>query len=96
MDTANRDSLACDLMEVIRPDVDQYVLDWIARRPLKRSWFFEERNGNCRLMAELASQLAETCQTWARPSFAPARRKWTPSVDCIDRAVPKNLFRPLD
>jgi CRISPR-associated endonuclease Cas1 len=66
MDTTNRDSLACDLMEPVRPDVDAYVLKWILRQPLKRSWFFEERNGNCRLMADLASQLAETAPTWAR------------------------------
>jgi CRISPR-associated endonuclease Cas1 len=66
MDTINRDSFACDLMEPIRPDVDAYVLNWIGRQPLKRSWFFEERNGNCRLMSELTIQLAETAQTWAR------------------------------
>lgn len=66
MDTINRDSLACDLMEPIRPDVDAYLLNWIVRQPLKRNWFFEERNGNCRLMADLASQLAETASTWAR------------------------------
>jgi hypothetical protein len=66
MDSPNRDSLACDLMEVIRPEVDAYVLNWIARQPLKRCWFFEERNGNCRLMAALASELAETSPTWAR------------------------------
>lgn len=66
MDTLNRDSLACDLMEPIRLDVDAYVLNWIARQPLKRSWFFEERNGNCRLMADLVCQLAETASTWAR------------------------------
>jgi hypothetical protein len=66
MDTINRDSFACDLMETIRPDVDAYVLNRILRQPLKRNWFFEERNGNCRLMVDLASQLAETCSTWAR------------------------------
>jgi len=66
MDTINRDSLACDLMEPIRPDVDAYVLKWIMRQPLKKNWFFEERNGNCRLMADLASQLAQTTSTWAR------------------------------
>jgi predicted amidophosphoribosyltransferase len=60
MDTINRDSLACDLMEAIRPDVDAYVLDRILKQPLKRNWFFEERNGN------MASQLAETTSTWAR------------------------------
>jgi hypothetical protein len=53
-------------MEPIRPDVDAYVLNRILRQPLKRNWFFEERNGNCRLMADLASQLAETASTWAR------------------------------
>jgi CRISPR-associated endonuclease Cas1 len=66
MDKPTRDSFACDLMEAIRPDVDAYVLNWIARQPLKRSWFFEERNGNCRLMADLATQLAETTSIWAR------------------------------
>jgi CRISPR-associated endonuclease Cas1 len=66
MDTINRDSLACDLMEPIRPDVDAYVLERILRQPLKRNWFFEERNGNCRLMADLVSQLAQTASTWAR------------------------------
>lgn len=65
-DTPNRDSFACDLMEAIRPDVDAYVLNWIARQPLKRAWFFEERNGNCRLMADLTSQLTQTTSTWAR------------------------------
>ncbi|WP_158789474.1 CRISPR-associated endonuclease Cas1 [Granulicella sp. L46] len=66
MDKPTRDSFACDLMEAIRPEVDAYVLNWITRQPLKRSWFFEERNGNCRLMADLATQLAETTSTWAR------------------------------
>jgi CRISPR-associated protein Cas1 len=66
MDTPNRDSLACDLMEPIRPEVDAYILHRILRQPLKRNWFFEERTGNCRLMAEMVSQLAETAPMWAR------------------------------
>src|SRR5271165_7017126 len=45
MDAAARDSLACDLMEPVRPEVDAWVLDWITREPLKRDWFFEERDG---------------------------------------------------
>jgi CRISPR-associated endonuclease Cas1 len=64
-DTSSRDSLACDLMEPLRPEVDAYVLNWLRREPLRREWFFEERNGNCRLMASFASQLAETTATWA-------------------------------
>ena len=65
-DAAHRDSLAFDLMEPVRPQVDAFVLDWISRKPLKREWFFEQRDGNCRLMAELASRLSETAETWRR------------------------------
>ena len=65
-DTSSRDSLACDLMEPLRPEVDLYVLRWLQSEPLRREWFFEQRNGNCRLMASFASQLAETSSTWAR------------------------------
>ncbi len=66
VDTPARDSLACDLMEVVRPQVDAFLLDWITREPLKREWFFEQRNGNCRLMASLAVRLSETASTWGR------------------------------
>jgi CRISPR-associated protein Cas1 len=66
VDAQARDSLACDLMEAARPQVDAYLIDWITRQPLKREWFFEERNGNCRLMATLATLLSETTATWGR------------------------------
>jgi CRISPR-associated endonuclease Cas1 len=65
-DAQARDSLACDLMEGARPQVDAYLLEWITRQPLKREWFFEERNGNCRLMGPFATRLSETAITWAR------------------------------
>jgi CRISPR-associated endonuclease Cas1 len=61
-----RDSLACDLMEPVRPKVDAYLLDWITRAPLKRDWFFEKPDGNCRLMGSFAVRLSETAQTWGR------------------------------
>lgn len=66
VDSTSRDSLACDLMEVVRPQVDSYLLDWIAREPLHRQWFIEERDGNCRLMAPFAMRLSETAPTWGR------------------------------
>jgi CRISPR-associated endonuclease Cas1 len=47
VDTPARDSLACDLMEPIRAQIDAYLLDWVTRQPLRREWFFEERDGNC-------------------------------------------------
>jgi len=66
VDQSTRDSLVYDLMEPVRPRVDAYVLDWITSTPLKRSWFFEQRDGTCRLMDSLATQLADTVQTWGR------------------------------
>jgi CRISPR-associated protein Cas1 len=66
VDTPSRDSLACDLMEPIRPEVDKFLLDWLKSAPLSRSYFFEERNGNCRLMAQFAERLSQTAPNWAR------------------------------
>ncbi|PYV70811.1 MAG: CRISPR-associated endonuclease Cas1, partial [Acidobacteria bacterium] len=66
VDAPARDSLACDLMEAIRPQVDAYVLNWILSQPLRREWFFEQRDGNCRLMASFAIRLTETVGMWAR------------------------------
>jgi hypothetical protein len=66
VDARARDSLACDLMESARPQVDAFLVDWITRQPLKREWFFEERNGNCRLMGPFATRLSETAPTWGR------------------------------
>jgi CRISPR-associated protein Cas1 len=69
-DTPNRDSFACDLMEPVRPLVDAYVFDWLNRGPLRRNWFFEEANGNCRLMGDFAAELSSTAMTW-RGAVAP-------------------------
>ncbi|MGB8475484.1 MAG: CRISPR-associated endonuclease Cas1 [Candidatus Acidiferrum sp.] len=63
-DTRTRDSLACDLMEPIRPQVDAFLLDWLRSGLLQRKWFFEERDGNCRLTGEFAAQLSETSKLW--------------------------------
>ena len=65
-DTANRDSLALDLIEPIRPAIEAWLLDWLIREPLRRSDFYEMPNGNCRLTADLCSKLSETAPTWAK------------------------------
>jgi CRISPR/Cas system-associated endonuclease Cas1 len=62
VDTSARDSLACDLMEPVRPQVDAYLLDWITRQPLRWEWLFEKGDGNCRLSGSLAVRLSETAQ----------------------------------
>jgi len=73
-DAPNRESLACDLMEPVRPLVDAYLFDWISRGPLRREWFFEQGNGNCRLMAPFVAQLSETAPIWRR-AVAPHAEK---------------------
>jgi len=80
-DTRNRDSLASDLMEPIRPQVDAFLLDWLRNNPVRREWFFEQHDGNCRLMGSFAVKLSETAQTWRR-ALAPfaegiSRSLWT-------------------
>ena len=62
VDTSARDSLACDLMEPCRAAVDAYLLDWITRQPLRREWFVEQSDGNCRVYCVVCrSALAEVC-----------------------------------
>ena len=65
-DTANRDSLACDIMEPIRPKCDAFVLNWLQTEFLRRSDFWEDHNGNCRIGSPLAIRLCETSATWRK------------------------------
>jgi CRISPR-associated endonuclease Cas1 len=97
VDASARDSLACDLMEVVRPEVDGFLVDWITREPLRREWFFEQRDGNCRLMAALAVRLSESAPTWGR-AVAPiaewvAQSLWTSARKTIrrDQILPTRL-----
>ena len=92
VDTSARDSLACDLMEAVRPQVDAYVLDWVLSQPLCREWFFEQRNGNCRLIASFAIRLTETVGMWAR-AIGPvaewvARQLWSTTRKRTQRNLP--------
>lgn len=96
VDTSARDSLACDLMEPVRPQVDAYLLDWITRQPLRREWLFEKGDGNCRLSASLAVRLSETAPTWGR-AVTPiaewvAQAFWNaPSMENKKSVVPTRL-----
>jgi CRISPR-associated endonuclease Cas1 len=86
VDTPARDSLACDVMEPIRPQVDAYLLDWITRQPLSRAWFIEQPDGNCRLLASIAARLSETAQTWGRAV--------APIAEWVARACWSTISRP--
>jgi CRISPR-associated endonuclease Cas1 len=95
VDTPARDSLACDLMEVGRPAVDAYVLR-LMQQPFRRDWFFETKEGNCRLMASFTAQLSSTAPMWAR-AVAPsaewiARQLWSANRKVArDTAPPTRL-----
>jgi hypothetical protein len=47
--------------------VDAYLLEWINREVLRREWFFEQRDGSCRLIGEFSAQLSRTAPTWSTP-----------------------------
>jgi len=85
-DTPNRDSLACDLMEVCRPKVDAFVLNWLQNEPLRKSDFWEDRNGNCRIGSSLAIKLCETSDTW--------RRLVAPVAEYVAQKLWSSISRP--
>jgi len=91
-DSPSRDSLASDLMEPIRPRVDAYLFDWITREPLRREWFFEQPNGNCRLIGSFAARLSEAARAWAW-AVAPVaenvcRKLWSTMRKTASRKAP--------
>jgi CRISPR-associated protein Cas1 len=87
VDTPNRDSLACDLMEVCRPSgVDAFVLNWLQSEPLRKSDFWEDRNGNCRIASSLAIKLCETSDTW--------RRLMAPIAEYVAQEIWSSISRP--
>lgn len=65
-DTADRSSLVFDVLEPVRPEVEKWLLSWIASEPLRRADFFETANGNVRLMAPMCSKLSETGSLWGK------------------------------
>jgi CRISPR-associated endonuclease Cas1 len=63
-DAKNRHSMADDLMEPVRPEVESYVLDLLRDRTFKKADFIERSDGSLRLMAPLTHELAETIPHW--------------------------------
>jgi CRISPR-associated endonuclease Cas1 len=92
VDTDARDSLACDLMEPARPHVDAYLLKWITEGPLRREWFFEQRDGNCRLIGSFAIRLSQSLSTWSRV-VAPIA-EWTSRMVWSTARKPARLMLP--
>lgn len=73
-DTRARDSLACDLMEAVRPMVDAFVLGLLGKHTFAKGDFFENADGVCRVTVALTPTLAETAPRWAK-ALAPVAER---------------------
>jgi CRISPR-associated endonuclease Cas1 len=65
-DAKGRQSLALDLMEPVRPEVDAFVLDMVERRTFRKAEFTETADGHVRLLSPLTHELAETMPKWGK------------------------------
>jgi CRISPR-associated endonuclease Cas1 len=70
VDKQGRDSLALDLVEILRPEVDRFVLDLLCTNGpmsyLSPKLFTEESDGGCRLVPPITHVIAEQTLTWTR------------------------------
>jgi CRISPR-associated endonuclease Cas1 len=70
LDAKGRDSLALDLIEPVRPEVEGYVLDLLASRTFRKAELTETNEGHVRLRPPLTHELAESLPRW-REAIAP-------------------------
>ena len=63
-DKRMRASLALDLMETVRPEVEAYLLDLIEGHVFRAGDFRETRTGVCRVNPPLTHHLADTVNLW--------------------------------
>lgn len=106
-DQRSRDSMACDVMEAVRPRVDAYTLDLLASRIFRWDDFVETREGGCRVAPSLAKELSRTWERWAthlgpvveevakrlyESAVMPSRKpRWTGSQRAVRRPLPTPL-----
>jgi hypothetical protein len=93
-DLPSRDSLALDVMEAVRPDVDEWALTLLERRVFRARDFLETRLGVCRVMPPLAHELASTGPIWASllgPVIEQTAKGLLAAVDSPGRALPTPL-----
>ncbi len=70
LDAKSRNSMALDLMEPVRPAVEAWTLELVARRSFMKSSFTETADGHVRILAPLTHELADTIPQW-RSLLAP-------------------------
>jgi hypothetical protein len=65
-DIRNRDSLALDLLEPLRPVVERHILNLLTARHFTRNDFHETRQGACRLLPPLSHELTSHMPEYAQ------------------------------
>lgn len=87
-DKKNRDSLALDLLEPLRPIADDHVLTLVDRRHFTTGDFHETRVGACKLLPPLTHDLAD-----AIPSYAATAARLAEQVThALARSVPGKII----
>ena len=64
-DQKARDSLACDLLEVIRPEIDDYILGLLQTSVLQRDDVHEMSSGQVRILPPLSHRIVESAPMWS-------------------------------
>ena len=65
-DQSARNSAALDLLECIRPDIEQWLIDWWNVRTFGWVEFLEGADGNVRLMPSVTNEIAATWPIWSK------------------------------
>jgi hypothetical protein len=88
-DQSARDSLGCDVMEAVRPLVDEMVLDLVLGRIFKPSHFFETREGICRILPPLSAELVHTGPIWRKAVTRPVEKVALRLVQSVSKKKPE-------
>ena len=89
LDAKSRNSMALDLMEPVRPAVEAWTLELVARRSFMKSSFTETADGHVRILAPLTHELADTIPQW-RSLLAP----WVEGVAHLLGQVVSGKYTP--
>jgi len=90
-DLRARDSLACDLMEAIRPQADEFILELIRNREFRQNDFFENREGICRILPPLNHEIAHSAAKWKK-SIGPIAEE---TAQALFKSAPKYFNRQI-
>src|SRR5438132_2521800 len=85
-----RDSLAFDLIEVVRPHIEAYVIELADDHIFRRNDFTERDDGHCRILAPLTHRLTETMSLWEGAVAPYAEAIAHTLADASDRAIRKH------